>query len=61
MVRGQYFYLCLIEGIYSRKAVGWENYRQESGELATGLLQRSVSANSAYPVRRYCIRTTVHR
>jgi len=41
-VRGQYFYLYLIEDIYSRKAVGWEVYAQESGELAAGLLQRSV-------------------
>jgi len=41
-VRGKYFYLYLIEDIYSRKAVGWEVYQQESGELAAGLLQRSV-------------------
>lgn len=41
-VRGQYFYLYLIEDIYSRKAVGWEVYEQESGERAAGLLQRSV-------------------
>jgi putative transposase len=41
-VRGQYYYLYLIEDIYSRKAVGWEVYQQESGELAAGLLQRSV-------------------
>jgi putative transposase len=41
-VRGQYFYLYLIEDIYSRKGVGWEVYAQESGELAAKLLQRSV-------------------
>ena len=41
-VRGKDFYLYLIEDIYSRKAVGWEVYQQESGELAAGLLQRSV-------------------
>ena len=41
-VRGQYFYLYLIEDIYSRKAVAWEVYEQESGELAAGQLQRSV-------------------
>lgn len=41
-VRGQYYYLYLIEDIYSRKAVGWEVYAQESGELAAKLLQRSV-------------------
>lgn len=41
-VRGQYFYLYLIEDIYSRKAVGWEVHEQESGELGAKLLHRSV-------------------
>jgi len=48
-VRGQYYYLYLIEDIYSRKAVGWEVYEQESGELAAVLLQRSV-------IREACVR-----
>jgi putative transposase len=48
-VRGQYYYLYLIEDIYSRKAVGWEVYEQESGEMATALLQRSV-------IREACVR-----
>ncbi|VVP59775.1 IS3 family transposase IS1240 [Pseudomonas fluorescens] len=41
-VRGKYYYLYLIEDIYSRKAVGWEVYDAESGEKAAALLQRSV-------------------
>lgn len=41
-VRGKYYYLYLIEDIYSRKAVGWEVYEEESGEKAAALLQRSV-------------------
>jgi putative transposase len=41
-VRGQYYYLYLIEDIYSRKAAGWEVYDVESGEKAAALLQRSV-------------------
>ncbi|MGL6152366.1 MAG: IS3 family transposase [Aeromonas sobria] len=41
-VRGQYYYLYLIEDIYSRKGVGWEVHAQESGEQAAALLQRSV-------------------
>lgn len=41
-VRSQYFYLYPIEDIYSRKAMGWEVYEQESGELGAKLLQRSV-------------------
>lgn len=41
-VRGQYYYLYLIEDIYCRSGVGWEVHEQESGELAAKLLQRSV-------------------
>jgi putative transposase len=41
-IRGKYYYLYLIEDIYSRKAVGWEVYEEESGEKAAALLQRSV-------------------
>lgn len=43
-VRGQYYYLYLIEDIYSRKAVGWEVHEAESGESAAALLQRSAPA-----------------
>lgn len=44
----QYFYLYLIEDIYSCKAVGWEVYQQKSGELAAGLLQHGQwSANES--------------
>ncbi|MFM4717412.1 IS3 family transposase [Aeromonas veronii] len=42
LVRGQYYYLYLIEDIYSRKGVGWEVHEQECGEHAAALLQRSV-------------------
>lgn len=41
-VRGRYFYLYLIEDIYSRKAVGWEVYERECGDQAATLLQRTV-------------------
>lgn len=41
-MRGQYYYLYLIEDIYSRKAVGWEVYEHESGERAAELMQRTV-------------------
>lgn len=41
-VRGQFYYLYLVEDIYSRKAVGWEVYEQESGKHAAGLMQRTV-------------------
>jgi putative transposase len=41
-VRGKYYYLYLIEDIYSRKGVGWEVYEQESGERAAELMERTV-------------------
>lgn len=41
-VRGQFFYLYMIEDIYSRKIVGWEVNDVESGDLAAELLQRTV-------------------
>ena len=47
-VRGLYYYLYLIEDIYSRKIVGWEVHEQESGELASGLLQRSVMREQCF-------------
>ena len=47
-VRGQFYYLYLFEDIYSRKAVGWEVYAEESGELAAGLVQRSVMAEQCW-------------
>jgi putative transposase len=42
MVRGKYFYLYLMEDIYSRKAVGWEVHDSECGRSAADLLQRCV-------------------
>jgi len=41
-VRGQFFYLYMLEDLYSRKIVGWEVYEEESGELAAALLQRTL-------------------
>ena len=41
-VRGQHYYLYVIEDIYSRKIVGYEVYEHECGELASQLLQRTL-------------------
>lgn len=41
-VRGQYYYLYMIEDVYSRKIVGFEVHESETGELAAELLQRTV-------------------
>jgi putative transposase len=47
-VRGQFYYLYLIEDIFSRKAVGWDVYAQESGERAAELMQRTVMAEQCW-------------
>jgi putative transposase len=45
-VKGLYYYLYLIEDIYSRKTVGWEVHDTENGEAAAHLLQRTVLSES---------------
>lgn len=47
-VRGQYYYLYMIEDIYSRKIVGWEVHKEESGKLAADLLQRTVMREQCF-------------
>ena len=47
-VRGRFWYLYLIEDIYSRKIVGWEVHDQETGELAATLIQRAVLAEQCF-------------
>lgn len=41
-VKGKFFYLYMIEDIFSRKIVGYEVYTEECGELAAALLYRTV-------------------
>lgn len=43
-VRGDFYYLYMIEDIFSRKIVGWEIHDHESGALAAPLVQRAVLA-----------------
>jgi putative transposase len=47
-VHGKFYYLYLIEDIYSCKAVGWEVHEAESGEKAAALLQRSVTLEKCW-------------
>lgn len=42
VIRGQYYYLYLIEDIFSRKIVGWEIYPIEAGKLAADLIEKTV-------------------
>ncbi|WP_045455700.1 DDE-type integrase/transposase/recombinase [Psychrobacter sp. JCM 18903] len=46
-VRGQFYYLYMIEDVYSRKIVGWEVYDHESGVLAAQLLERTLISENA--------------
>lgn len=41
-VGGLFYYLYVIEDIFSRKIVGWEVHERECGKLAAELLQRTV-------------------
>ena len=47
-VRGLFYYLYLIEDIYSRKIVGWEIHESESGEQAAELMQRTVMKEQCF-------------
>ncbi|HSJ18334.1 MAG TPA: DDE-type integrase/transposase/recombinase, partial [Solirubrobacterales bacterium] len=40
LVRGQFFYLYLVEDVWSRKILGWEVHAEESAELAAALVER---------------------
>jgi putative transposase len=41
-VKGLYYYLYLVEDIYSRKGIAWEVHESESGEHAAALMQRAM-------------------
>jgi len=47
-VRGRFYYLYLIEDIYSRKVVGYEVYERECGKLAAQLLQRTLMREQCF-------------
>jgi putative transposase len=39
-VRGQFFYLYLVEDVWSRKILGWDVHEAESAEFAAALVER---------------------
>lgn len=47
-VKGQHYYLYVIEDIYSRKIVGYDVYECECGELASQLLQRTLMREQCF-------------
>jgi len=40
LMRGKFFYLYLVEDVWSRKILGWEVHEEESDELAAVLIER---------------------
>lgn len=48
VVRGRWYYLYLIEDVFSRKITGAEVYETESGEQAATLIQRTVLREHCY-------------
>ncbi len=50
-VRGQFYYLYLIEDIYSRFGVAWEVHECESGELAVELMQKALLRENLHTQR----------
>jgi transposase InsO family protein len=40
LVRGKFFYLYLVEDVWSRKILGWDVHEAESDELAAALIER---------------------
>jgi transposase InsO family protein len=41
LVRGQFFYLYLVEDVWSRNILGWAVHGEESAELAAALNERT--------------------
>ncbi|MEF3108389.1 IS3 family transposase [Raoultella sp. WB_B2P2-3] len=48
VVRGRWYYLYLVEDVFSRKITGAEVYETESGEQAAALMQRTVLRERCY-------------
>ena len=48
MVRGRWYYLYLVEDVFSRKITGAEVHESESGELAAALMQCTVLRERCY-------------
>ena len=48
IVRGLFFYLYLVEDVFSRKIVAWEVHDREAGELAAALIDRAVMSEHCF-------------
>jgi putative transposase len=48
VVRGQFYYLYMVEDVYSRYGIAWEVHDRESGELASELVQKALLRERCY-------------
>jgi putative transposase len=54
-VRGEFFYLYLVEDVWSRKIVGWEVHGVECNELAAALVERIRRENPGIDLRGWVL------
>jgi putative transposase len=55
LVRGQFFYLYLVEDVWSRKILGWEVHDVECNELAAALVERIRRENPGVDLRGWVL------
>lgn len=55
LVRGQFFYLYLVEDVWSRMIVGWEVHDRECNELAAALIDRIRRENPGVDLRGWVL------
>lgn len=55
LVRGQFFYLYLVEDVWSRKILGWEVHDIECNELAAALVERIRRENPGVDLRGWVL------
>ena len=55
LVRGQFFYLYLVEDVWSRKILGWEVHEEEASELAAALIERIRRENGGVDLRGWVL------
>lgn len=54
-IRGQFFYLYLVEDVWSRKIVGWDVHEVESSEFAAELVERIRKENPGVDLRGWVL------
>jgi len=60
-LKGSFYYLYLIEDIYSRKIVGWEVHEKESAAHASVLVKKACLAEGCSEISLHCTQITVAR